>query len=86
MLLAFDLYVDERRRAGSALPVAAFSGASIVDIIALFKTLGFLGDLVGSGRVMRRNPAMAVATAMVIVHEVSVVPDVVGAGPQYQDE
>ena len=29
---------------------------------------------------------MAIATLMVIVHVVSVVPDVVGAGPEYQDE
>ena len=35
---------------------------------------------------MRRDPAVTVATRVMIVHVVSVIPDVVGAGPQYQDE
>ena len=35
---------------------------------------------------MRRDPAVTVAARMMIVHVVSVIPDVVGAGPQYQNE
>ena len=76
--------MDERRGAGNRVAAAALTTFPCIFFFLLFT--GLLVEFVGFAWVMRRDPAVTVATRMMIVHVVSVIPDVVGAGPQYQNE
>ena len=76
--------MDERRGAGNRVAAAALATFPCIFFFLLFT--GLLVQFVRLARVMRRNPAVTVATRVMIVHVVSVIPDVVGTGPQYQDE